>query len=330
MGWWSDIFTQRAEDWLYHEFQSAQVPGQVPSVTLQSGESYLSITLKSMRVVDVRKGLSKFYGAVHSFISVPHRSGKVAQFHVLTTPANLKNVDASRIDRVIQMNQPLLGPIPYRGGSLELELGLFSIKAADLAAPFLSVLEGLSKAAGVSYVSAALPFVGPIKDGINLLTGGSDDSILEIGIAKNFQPVKTGYFCVMRAPKAHTNATGWKVDAHDFRLIDENGSPIGEYPYMVWQIDASPKREDWFLIPELAEPYKVLQEDVKKGKIDLVKESLIVFKRAVLTCNDLVTADATKLAAKIETETQDILQATRTATSKQKMLPELQEIELYK
>lgn len=283
-----------------------------------------------MRVVDVRKGLSKFYGAVHSFISLPHRSGNLAQFHVLTTPVNLKNIDAARVDRVIQMNQRLLGPIPYRGGSLELELGLFSIKAADLAAPFLSVLERLSKVAGVAYINAAMPFIEPIKEGINLLTGGGDDSILEIGIAKSLPQIKTGYFCVMRAPKDEIDVTGWRVDEHDFRLIDGNAKPIGDYPYMVWQIEASPKRDDWFAIPELAEPYKVLQEDVKKGKIEVAKESLVVFKRAALISNDLITADATKLAAKIETETQNILQATRTAASERKALPELQEIELYK
>ena len=168
--------------------------------------------VKSARIVNVRQGLTKFYGVVNSSMAVPHLSGASAEFNVITTPAFLKNVDAAHIDRVIQLDQRLLGPIPYRGGQLTLEIGLFSIKAVDLAAPYLEVLETMSKQAGVAFINAALPFAEPLKTGINLLVGGGDSSPLEIGVAASAWTPETGYFVVMRAPKGSVPVKDLRVD----------------------------------------------------------------------------------------------------------------------
>ena len=335
MGWWNEIFRRRAEDWVYSPLDPEQVPDNASHEQVATDSAYLSVFLRSMRVVHVRRGLSRFYGTVHSFTSLPHRSGDQARFNVVTTPGDLKDVDAAHLDRVIQMNQRLLGPVPYRGGDLEMEVGLFSIRSAELAAPFLAVLEKMSSIAGVSYVSAALPFAEPILDGVNLLTGGSDSSVLEIGLATTFTNVETGYFLVMGAPKGQVDVNNLRVDPEDYRLVDQDGKPVGDYPYMVLQVVASPTRDDWFSVPGLAEPYGVLQKDIRDGEVERAKQSLIVFKRAVLTCDDLLTEDAKNLIAKVENEVNSVMDAlavTRGAPrdrGKPRSIQNLEEIRLY-
>jgi hypothetical protein len=233
------------------------------------------VYVKSARIVNVRQGLSKFYGVVNSFISVPYLSGTNAEFNVITTPAFLKNIDTAHIDRVIQLDQRLLGPIPYRGGQLALEINLFSIKSVDLAAPYLEVLETMSKQAGVAFINAALPFTEPLKTGINLLVGGGDNSPLEIGLAASAWTPETGYFVIMRAPKGSVAVNALKVVPTDYRLIGPDNQPVGDYPYMVLKVEAAASRDDWFNIKELQKPYQELKENIRGGDVEATKNSFV-------------------------------------------------------
>ena len=237
MGFWNSLFRKRADDWTYFELAGNQVPTGIEHESIEPDTAYVTLTLRSLRIVDVRKGLKRFYGTVHSWASVSHRDQGRAEFQVLTTPSELKDADSTHLDRVISMERPLLGPTPYRGGGLDLELGLFSVVSADLAGPFLNVLESMSKAAGVTFVSTALPFVGPLTEGIALLIGSSGESILEIGIAKQWEPT-TGYYAIIRVPRGTLQESAVRV-GDDQRLVNEHGDAIADYPYVVFSIEAT-------------------------------------------------------------------------------------------
>jgi hypothetical protein len=328
MGWWNAIWKTQAENWTYVELDPRQVSQPIPFQEIQPDTGYLSIVLQSMRIVNVRRGISKFYGAVHSWISVPNIAQGTAQFQVLTTPSELKNIDAANLDRVISMDQRLLGPVPYRGGDLGLEIGLFSIKSADLAGPYLNLLEDISKVAGVSYVSAAMPFVEPIKTGINLLAGADKDSILEVGHSRASLPPRTGYFAVIRAPRG-------SIDTSQLRLADDRrleiaGTAIRNYPYIVWSLELTPHRSDWFLIPELQKAYADLRVAVQTGRSEVVDDSFAAFRRLALTSPDLLFEDAGVVAKKVEQQVKDIVTPTQTALApgKEQNLPDLHNIKV--
>ena len=331
MGLWDIVWKTQAEDWVYGWLGPDQVPANSPFGAVEPNASYLNIFLKSARVVNVRKGLTNFYGVVHSFMKLPHRSQQTAEFNVVTTPAALKDVD-SRIDRIVQINHRLLGPAPYVDGDLEIEVGLFSVPSSDLAAPYLSLLENLSTTAGVSFISSALPFAGPILEGVKLLTGGNK-AVLEIGLSITEPQPKQGYCVVMRAPKKAVLLSQLKLDPSDFRLLDLNGEPIADYPYLVLEVQAQPQRPDWFKIPDLSKAYGRIQELYREGSDD-TNAALQVFRRTALTCNDLIEADARLLADKVAS-TYRMVSATssergaRRATAVADELPDLKEMNLY-
>jgi hypothetical protein len=295
---WNQIFTKRAEDWIFQSLDASQIPGNPGSTQILADQDYVKVFLRSMRIVNVRKGLKKFYGVVHSFISLPHLE-KTAEFQVLTTPQELMNIDAGNVDRVLQFNKILVDSVPYRGGGVEIELGLFSIQSVDLTDSFLEVLEGMADAAGVGYVSIAMPFVGPLRKGIDLLLGTTNSSILEVGIATTMSKPSTGYFVVMRAPKGVVDLSKYKLD-QAYRLVDAQGKPISDYPYLVFSIEADKEREKWFEIPDVSEAYKDLREASRKGDLDKAQEAFIAFKRIVLTSPDLLDSDAESLVKKVE------------------------------
>jgi hypothetical protein len=139
MDWSKDIWTQEASTWTCLEFGLRDVLPERSVVAPNSG--YLSVFLKSLQLKNVRKGLVRFSGAVHSFISIPHLSGNTASFHVFTSPASLQNIDSKNADRILVMDQRLLGPLPYRGGDLNVQVGLFSIRESDVTDAYIKVLE---------------------------------------------------------------------------------------------------------------------------------------------------------------------------------------------
>lgn len=295
MGWWRSLLQRESEEFVFSQLTATQVPGDTESEQLIPNQHYVSIYLQSLRLAHVRKITSRFYGVVHAFASVPHRAGSRAEFNTVVTPGRLRDVDPDHLDRVIQMEKPIMGPVPYRGGSVELELGLFSIKSADLAAPFLELLEEVSGAAGVAFASAVQPFIGPLRRGIDALTSGDS---LEIGLSRVFRTLSTGWYVIIAAPKDIVAVDSIEIDHRDYRIADDRLP----YSYIVLQVVAANARPDWFMIPELQSTYRRLQRDVANGDAETARESYAAFRRAVMTSDDLLQRDAETIAAAAERE----------------------------
>src|SRR5579864_4896374 len=105
MGWFNHMWETQVEDYVSGWLNDDGGVSGSSQVEIESDTAYINVFLKSARVVNVRKGLTKFYGTVHSFMSVEHRSSGVAKFNVVTSPAALKDIDSEAVDRVIQINQ---------------------------------------------------------------------------------------------------------------------------------------------------------------------------------------------------------------------------------
>jgi hypothetical protein len=313
MGWWSDIVYTRAQDWVF-----LPLAGAHDEIT---DDQYVNVFLQSLHIPYVRKGLNRFFGTVHSYTAIPHRGTGKAEFSQVTTPSTLQNADPKHVEKVILMQQRLLGPIPYRGGDLEVEVGLFSIKAAEMIAPFLNVLEDLSRAAGVSYINVAVPFLAPIMKGVHALTGG--DAVLEIGLARLFTMPVAGFFAVIGAPKGEVDPKSFTLDESDYRL---KGPGSDQYPYLVLEITGTRDRKDWFRIPDLQASYKQLQQDVREGNLDAIHESLVIFRRVVLTSDDLLARDSSQIADRVTTEVNKVRGMTLMADVAPRELPPLERL----
>ncbi len=330
MGILSKIFKSRMKDWIYAPLDATQVPGSSAPALLTPDQAYINVTLNSFRIVDVRKGLSKFYGVVHSSCDIKGLSGATT-FNLVTTPSALAAVDSSKLDRVLTMQKRLLGPVPYRGGDVNIEIGLFSIKEADLAGPFLSILEDLSGLAGTAFIKAALPFAQPLQKGVELLTGSGDQAILEIGLARSYLEggIKTGHFVLMRAEKDTVDTRSLKVDPADYKVAGPDGKAVADYPYLLFEISATRERTDWFSIPALKEAYDKLMEAVKNGDAPGVQERMAAFRLTAMTSDDLLQDDGEALAKKVKTRIEGIMGSATTGGGRAPKLPELRDISPY-
>lgn len=295
MGFWSNLLKERSKDWFYDEPSDPNCPNDIREKYLDSGSEYISITLKSMKIVSIRVAFSQFYGVVNSYISLDHINGKPAEFNVVTTPSKLVQLDPVNIDRIITRDIPLLGPFPYFGGKLQMEIGLFAVQSGNLAEPFLTILQEMSETAGVSFIGQALPYVDLIKKGTDALVGSyGKDATIQIGLITTYTRIKTGYYVIARIDDSRLKRGEVIIDKN-YRLLDKNRSPLEGIPYLVFQISSSPKRPDWFMIPDIVAAHNILDDAVKTRDKLKIREALIAFKTVVLTSKDLILKDAREI-----------------------------------
>ncbi len=314
----------KASDYVFTQIPTT-APAEIPS-PIENGGSYLSVFLRSTRIVDVRKGWSKFYPVVHSYTAIPRTDGRKAEFQVVTSPSRLAELDADHLDNVINVNHRLLGPAPFMGGDINVEIGLFSVKSSDMAKPFLGVLEEMATAAGVAFVSVAKPFTTPLKKGLDLLMG-CDDLHLEVGLATTFDKTIAGDFVVMRARRDEQSLDNLKI-APDYKLVDGFGKSIASHPYFIFSIEFSRTRPDWHSIPEISAVHNELYDVVRKGKRTDVGELFSVFKRTALTSPDLLLADAQRLVRTVKNHLEIALPAELTSAPTTE-IPPLTAINLF-
>lgn len=296
MAWWAPVVRTRAQTWTYAELGADA--GATPQVIVPES-AYISIYLRSARLVDLRRGFRRFYGVVHSTTRLASRTGTAAEFSTVVAPPQLRDVEADHPEYFIRLSHRLLGPVPYVGGDLEAEVGLFSIVSADLTAPYIGLLEAMSRQAGVTFVSVALPFVGPLVQGINLLSQASV-SALEIGLANSWRPPRAGWIVAVRAPRDSGPARPLAVADGDFVLLDADGKPVENHSYIVMEVVAERHRHDWHTIPELAIAYETIRSEYRRGPGENFDTAVAAFRNTTLTCNDLLSDDALTLVERIE------------------------------
>jgi hypothetical protein len=241
-----------------------------------------------------------------------------------------EDVPKKRLDHFVLGQTRLLGPVPYTGGDLELELALLSVKAETLLEPFLAILEELSDAAGVGIASAALPYIGPLKKGVDLLATGGPQTALEIGLSQTFDSPRTGVYFVAQLDRHARDLDAFSVDS-SFRLLDERGEAVLGVPYLVFTIDQVGTRADWSAIPPIRSTFSQLMNEISSPRatlktVESYKQHVI---RTVRASPDLVPAHGDEIVTWIEHHVERALPGTRTgALADGPVLPPLEELTL--
>jgi hypothetical protein len=297
-----NVWKKEATDWTYGRMDPAHIEAPeyaVPARPLQAGKEYLNVELKAMRITHVQRAASKYFGAVHSFLTLEHPLRDDIAFHVFTAPSQLKSLDAANLDRVIQSNQRLAGPTPYHGGDVNLEMALFSVKSADLSTPFVSILDAMSTTAGTAFLGAAAPLLPLLKAGVTSLTEAPDTVHLEIGISQQLANPSTGCYVVARTPAVAAGLTRFRISTEG-ALLHQDRRPVKEFPYLVFTISGTNNRRDWARLPDVREPYADLLAAARKGDQQEAASLFEQMKRRLRLSFDLVPGDAEEIIRWVE------------------------------
>jgi hypothetical protein len=308
MSWW-DFWETKSSDYIYAEIPGNKTQTGREHIPLVSKSGYIRMFLKTWRIDNIREGWNEFFGAVHGYVSASRLGGGMVDVNAFTSPNQLQNADPRHSNRIISLNYPLFGPVPYVGGDLNVKIGLFSIKSAELSGPFIDMLATIASAAGAgAYVAAVKPFVDPLKKGIEAVTDTSQDTRLEIGLVKTYNIPTTGYFAVIRADEAAVDQSNFRIDNYERLVDDSDGKPIRDYPYFVFTVEFTPQHETWYDIADLQQAYGELiatvNDDNSTGPI--LQSAYLRFRKKVKLSSDLIPADMDRVLEEVRMKIADV------------------------
>ena len=189
-------------------------------------ECYVELFVESLRLTEARRFASRFNGVVYSFVTLAREGDVNAQLAAVSKPDKLTEIDDTSLDKVITVSKQMMAAVPWRGGALSLELGLFSVKAGNLLSPFLDYVTRVSSAAGISFVGAVKPFLPLITEGMDLIAGQRADTAVEVALDTDLALGKSAVLAIVAAPKGSVDVAKLSLDADRRLLLD--GRPLDQ------------------------------------------------------------------------------------------------------
>jgi hypothetical protein len=277
-----------------HELAWGYVGGAPSNSSDISG--YLSLFMNSVSLADSRRGRYRYYAALQSFISV-ELGEESADFACVASPGYFKDIDPARSNMAILARKRLLGPIPYRGGDVDLDVGLVAMRSTDLLGPYLEVLETLSAAGGVTFPQLAKPFVVPVTKGIDLLLNAGTDVHLEVALSTVLEKIRPGIIAVTAASRDDFDVSTARLTPEGV-LLDSSGRPL-RASYFTLEFSMSEIRDDWQQIPEIRQSIRDVRDAVLRNLPEEVEARLDQHRRVALSSPSLLPEHAELVVAEV-------------------------------
>lgn len=307
MGWVKDLLRKEPDDTFFGPVEPAvgaimppPAPTSLPSgAPIEPESAYLHLYVEAMRIPAVRVRGRTFHGSVASTCGVQTSAGQ-AELITVTAPSALRGLDPRHLDRVISGTMPLINAVPYLGGGLEIEIGLFAVPEQYLLGPYLDFLGDVAAVASaflpVTGAVAAAALLPPVRRGLDQLFGADTAATIEVAVLRALDPPVTGYYAAVRGMPEPS--AGFRVGPTG-RLLNPDDAEV-RLPYLVLRLDARTRRDTWRDIPEVRAAYYELNTAVRHGDVPAAKSALERFRRMAVSSSGLLPQDADRLHAKMQ------------------------------
>lgn len=257
---------------------------------LVTEEVYLRLRLARMFLKHRRVLFQTKYPVVNALMRFAGMNGKV-EVNFVAKPKLAGDSDESRLDDIVTLDQTILGPILYRGGDLELMLGLYSAPADDWAKRFISLAEGISQLTLNATLTTAISMASTIKTSIED-SMSSDGLDLKLGLDKELQEnvwLAPGHLVMIAAPDDSIDAQSLVIDGGE--LFTSKGAIYTDHDYIVLAIEVTSQRSDWQSLGYGLLWQELLKTAAEADDIENVKSAFVTFSGAVLASPDLSWSD---------------------------------------
>jgi hypothetical protein len=263
---------------------------------VKADSCYIELYLESLRLARARKFATSFHAVVYSFVTLSRVGQERAQLAAVSKPEKLAQLDKKSLDKVITISKQMMGATPFRGGTVSIELGLFSVKSGNLLTPLLDYVTRVSSTAGISFVGAVKPFLPLITEGMDLIAGQQQDTALEVGVEIDLSLKSGCVIAIIDLPKGTIKDTQKLLLDKDRKLLLDG--KILDCGYAVFSLRPTTEKSDFGEIPELKERYAEFISAINKGKQKDALDALTAFRLATIASPDLIDSDAKSLVEK--------------------------------
>ncbi|MDX1414871.1 MAG: hypothetical protein R3293_11820 [Candidatus Promineifilaceae bacterium] len=251
---------------------------------------YVRLRLARMFLKNRRVLFQTKYPVVNALTRFSGIDGLV-EVNFVVKPELAGNGEESDLDDVVTLDQTLLGPVLYRGGDMELMLGLYAAPADDWAQRFISLAEGISKLTLNATVTTAISVANTIKTSIvDSMSGDGLD--LKLGLDKELKEndwLAPGHVVMIAAPDEEIDFGQLRVE--DGELQTKAGKVYADHDYIVLAIEITSQRSDWQALGYGRMWQSLLKTAAEEDDLERVKEAYQMFTAAILSSEDLSVAD---------------------------------------
>jgi hypothetical protein len=262
---------------------------------IKADSCYIQLYLESLRLEKARRFATSFHAVVYSYLSLSREGEERAQLAAVSKPEKLAQLDENSLDHVITVTKEMVGATPFRGGTVSIELGLFSVKSGNVLSPVLDYVTRVSSTAGIGFVGAIKPFLPLITEGMDLIAGQKQDTALEVGVEMDLTLDSGCVMAIIDQPKETIDVEKLTLDKDRRLLLDGKVLDCG---YAVFSVRPTTQKSDFGEIPELKERYSELMTAISKGKMKDAQDALTAFRLATVASPDLIESDADALVQK--------------------------------
>jgi hypothetical protein len=294
-------FEQDGVHFISQPIPKTQVDVAYDDAPLIADRGYMRLWLVEMFLTKARTWFQDWQPAVHGRVKLAF-ADQSAEIVRLAAPSG----DKFRASKAVLTNYVLLDLVPFRGGLVEIEVGLLALRGTDRLARAISVVSGFADLV-VPPLAQALDVASKVKDGITQLVEDTDEVHLgahqTLGGTGGANPLRGGYLAIVRASDREVDRS--KLAVKNDKLCDGSGAPLSGVDYMLLRIETAPNRDDLQHFSEIAQLRKnaieaYLTADVAKG------DALVASAMArIATHPDLINADRRALAKLVREDIAD-------------------------
>ena len=280
-------------------------PGADPD-RLTNEETYLRLRLSRMYLKDRRVLLQTKYPVVNTAMRFAGQEDRV-EVQFVARPDLAGDTNKARLDEIVALDQTVLGPVLYRGGDMELMLGLYAAPADDWAKRFISLAESVSQLSLNAPLATAVSMAGAIKKSLEDSLSG-DGLDLKLGLdleLKENVTLTPGYLVMIGAPEKDIDQTSLRVENGELMHGD---SVYTDYDYIVLAIEASRTRSDWMALGYGSAWKKLLTVAANVDDLEQVKTEYLKFLGMIQSSDDLSLSDRDAIVIKAQDRVKAIRQ----------------------
>lgn len=286
------------------------VDGPSDGEAIQAQRDYFRLWLTEMCLRHDRAWFKTWHPAVHSLVRLQFGREQVDIPNV-AGELNLDGLAESNLDRVVGLNYPLTGLLPFNGGTIGLTAGLLAMEGSNLLASAIGFMSNIAGLLAAPQVSAALHVAGPIAQGIQSLLGGSNGD-LHLGLAETFtggggggaNELRPGYLAVVLATADELRPEELWVAAgrlHRGRSASDLKALSG-FAFMLFRVEARRERDDWEALTDIKGPFDQAITALGNGAQETAETFIRVAIANTLTSRDLTRADRSRVARALKSD----------------------------
>lgn len=291
MGWISNVIDtikgRQPTTWTFVE--GIPLAGStIGTQPIEKDECYVELYVDSLKLGRARRFATTFNGVVYAFATTAREGDIPSKLSAVTKPQEITNVGDADLNNVITFNRRMFKVIPWRGGPLDLELGLFSVKTGNIASDIADYVVRLSNTISPGITSTFNPLVPLVTEGLDMMAGQTEEVELELAVDTSLQLHSGKHYALIRLPREKIDPA--KLHVAEGGRLQHKGSDV-EVSYCVFSIRPRRDNPEWGSIEDLRQRFDDLKDAILSGKQSDAEDAIAAFRRAVIVCPDLITED---------------------------------------